>query len=121
MYGIFAEFNIPLIAKKLDATLSVRYDHYDLTGDTTNPKAAVRWHPIDPLLLRASINTGFRAPTLYEIFNPQQTTFTSNPYDDPLLCPAACPHGGGQAGRDCQQQFNSLFGGPVASGWLPNR
>jgi iron complex outermembrane receptor protein len=119
MYGVFAEFNIPLIAKKLDAQLSVRYDHYDLTGDTTNPKAGIRWHPVESFLMRGSVNTGFRAPSLYEIFNPQQTTFTSNPYDDPFLCAGGVPTNGGQAGRDCQQQFNSLFGGPVGVGLAP--
>lgn len=118
-YGVFTEFNIPLIKKVLDAQFSVRYDHYQLTGDTTNPKLGVRFQPIEPLLLRASANTGFRAPSLYEIFNPQQTTFTSNPYDDPLLCPGGAPAAGGVAGRDCQQQFNSLFGGPVGVGLSP--
>jgi iron complex outermembrane receptor protein len=119
MYGIFAEFNIPLIRKQLDAQFSVRYDHYDLTGDTTNPKVGVRWTPTEWTLFRASANTGFRAPSLYEIFNPQQTTFTSNAYNDPVLCPGGVPGAGAIPGRDCAQQFNSLFGGPVGVGLSP--
>ncbi|MGH8672692.1 MAG: TonB-dependent receptor domain-containing protein, partial [Burkholderiales bacterium] len=120
MYAVFTEFNIPLIKKMLDVQASVRYDHYQLSGDTTNPKVGVRFQPVETLLLRGSANTGFRAPTLYEIFNPQQTTFTSNAYNDPLLCPGGVPAAGGIAGRDCDQQFNSLFGGPVGVGLSPS-
>jgi iron complex outermembrane receptor protein len=119
MYGFFGEVNIPLIRKQLDAQVSVRYDHYDLTGDTTNPKVGVRWTPVEWALFRASANTGFRAPSLYEIFNPQQTTFTSNAYNDPVLCPGGTPAAGAIEGRDCDQQFNSLFGGPVGVGRTP--
>lgn len=119
MYAVFGEFNIPLIKKTLEAQLSGRYDHYKLTGNSFTPKVGLRYQPVESFLMRGSFNKGFRAPSLYEIFNPQQTTFTSNPYDDPVLCPGGTPAAGGVQNRDCGQQFNSLFGGPVGVGLSP--
>ena len=46
-----------------------------------------RWQAIDNLLLRASYNQGFRAPTLYDIYSPNSITFTADAWDDPVLCP----------------------------------
>ena len=48
-------------------SLAGRYDDYSDFGDTTNPKVAVRWSPIDSLAFRASWGTGFRAPSLAQI------------------------------------------------------
>ena len=65
----YAELSIPVI-KDLEVTLAGRYDKYSGTGDTFNPKIGVRYQPVKSLLLRGSANTGFRAPTLYEIYQP---------------------------------------------------
>ena len=74
--AFFTEFAIPII-KNLDLTLAGRYDDYSDFGNTFNPKIGVRYQPIQQVLLRASYNTGFRAPTLYEIHKPPALTFTS--------------------------------------------
>ena len=66
----YAELSIPVI-KDLELTLAGRYDKYSGTGNTFNPKIGVRYQPIKQVLLRGSANTGFRAPTLYEIYQPQ--------------------------------------------------
>jgi len=100
----FAEFSIPIV-KTLEAQVAVRYDRYSDVGNTTNPKVALRWQPNRNLLLRSSYNTGFRAPTLYELNQPEQLTFTSDAYDDPLLCPGGNPVAGANPARDCGQQF----------------
>ena len=111
--AISAELNIP-ITKTLDVNLAIRYDKYSDFGSTTNPKASFRWAPSEALLFRGSVNTGFRAPTLYDVYAPNSLTNTGNPYDDPVLCPggvgSALPPGGVES-RDCNQQFNQQQGG----------
>ena len=73
--AVFAELNVP-IATGLEAQLAVRYDHYSDFGGTTNPKVAVRWQPNAAWLVRASYGTGFRAPTLPELWTPQSLRIT---------------------------------------------
>ncbi len=105
--GVFVEFNVPVV-KELDISLAVRYDNYSDFGSTTNPKAAFRWTPARDLLVRGSINTGFRAPSLFETYSPPSTTNTENQWDDPVLCPGGVPDvaAGGNALRDCGTQFD---------------
>jgi len=62
----FVEFAVPII-DGLDLELAARYDDYDDFGDTTNPKVAIRYAPIEMLAFRASWGTGFRAPSLAQI------------------------------------------------------
>lgn len=113
VYALFAEASIP-VSKQLEFTLAVRYDHYDVIGNSTNPKFGFRFQPARNVLIRGSANTGFRAPSLYDLYAPTSITFTANPYNDPLLCPGGVPVAGSDAGRDCAQQFRSLSGGNVA-------
>jgi iron complex outermembrane receptor protein len=113
--AVFAEVNVPL-AKRLDLTLAARYDKYSDFGSTFNPKVALRFQPIDEVVLRGSYNSGFRAPTLYEIYQPNSLTFTSDNYDDPLLCPGGTAAPGTAAGVVCGQQVLQRTGGPVGTG-----
>ncbi|WP_418320921.1 TonB-dependent receptor [Piscinibacter sakaiensis] len=112
----FAEFSIPVV-KDLELTLAGRYDDYSDTGSTFNPKVGLRYQPTKALLIRGSANTGFRAPTLFEIYQPQSLTFTSDNYNDPQLCPGGNAVGGAQPGRVCGQQVLQRQGGPVANGF----
>jgi iron complex outermembrane receptor protein len=77
---------------------------------------AVRWQPTKSILVRGSANTGFRAPTLYDIYNPTYFTFSSDAYDDPLLCPGGTAVAGADASTVCGQQVQSRRGGPVGLG-----
>jgi iron complex outermembrane recepter protein len=91
--------NIKSAVIELDAPLTkvwsingaVRSDTYsDLKTTTVNPKLSVRFQPTTEVMLRASANSGFRAPSIMDIQNPtpevrQQTM------DDPVLCPSATP------------------------------
>ena len=106
------EANLPVM-KGLEVGLSVRYDKYSDFGNTTNPKVSVRWQPTDQLLVRGSANTGFAAPSLYNLYLPNQRTFTATQYSDPLLCPGGVVNAaaGGVASRDCRIQFQQLQGG----------
>ena len=85
VYALFAELNVPIV-RGLDAQLAVRYDDYSDFGSTTNPKFALRWQPLQSLLMRASWGTGFRAPPLYDLHRPP---FTGGDFgiSDPARCP----------------------------------
>ena len=84
--AVFAEVAVPIV-KGMEATLAVRHDDYSDFGTTTNPKVALRWEPVKQLLLRGSYNTGFRAPSFFQLFT--QTTESQVPGNiaDPVLCP----------------------------------
>jgi iron complex outermembrane receptor protein len=84
--ALYVEASIPF-APAFESQLAARYDHYGDFGSTVNPKVALRWQPMKTLLLRASWGTGFRAPTLYDLFTPAQHGIGSPDLGDPLRCP----------------------------------
>lgn len=109
--AVFAEGIVPL-AHGIEAQIAARYDRYSDFGGTMNPKVALRWQPIRALLLRTSWGTGFRAPTLYDLFTPltQGAVFGAS-LQDPLRCPiTGLP-------SDCPGQFGGAF--PSATGGNP--
>lgn len=110
--AFLAEVNVPII-KGLELGLAVRYDDYSDFGSTTNPKISLRWQPVADLLVRGSYNTGFRAPTLQDVYAPNSLTYTARRYNDPLLCPGGVvnPGAGGVSVRDCGLQFQQQQGG----------
>jgi len=112
IWAVAAEMNFPIL-KNLDLGVAVRYDDYSDVGGTTNPKVSLRYQPIEQVLLRASYNTGFAAPSLYTLYLPNSTTFTANRYNDPTLCPNGVPNtaAGAVVSRDCGIQFQQLQGG----------
>ncbi len=113
VYAGYAELNVPII-KNLDVTGSVRYDKYSDFGNSTNPKVAFRWQPVQSVLVRGSYSTGFRAPSLYEIHSAQTYTNTAGTYDDPVNCPGGTPLPGHSRAANCSQQFQVLGGGNTA-------
>jgi iron complex outermembrane receptor protein len=112
---VYAEFNIPVV-KNLELTLAGRYDKYSDFGNTFNPKVGFRYQPVKSVLLRGSANKGFRAPTLYEIYQPQSRTFTTDSYNDPLLCPGGTAIAPALPGTVCDQQVLQRTAGPVGIG-----
>jgi iron complex outermembrane recepter protein len=90
-WAAFLEFSVPLL-ESLELSLAVRYDDYSDFGDTTNPKIALRWAPIDQLAFRASWGTGFRAPSLAQIgLGPsQESQFFVDTYGCNAGIPGAC-------------------------------
>jgi iron complex outermembrane receptor protein len=70
---------------------AVRADHYkDLKTTTVNPKLAARWVPMKDLVVRGSLSTGFRAPSIMDIQNPTPEVRTLT-MDDPVYCPSSQP------------------------------
>jgi iron complex outermembrane receptor protein len=92
----FGELNVPIL-KTLEGNVAVRDDKYNDVGNSANYKASLRWQPVKSLLFRASYGTGFRAPTLVDLWTPQ-TVNTSESFNDPKT---------GQTGL----QVNALTGG----------
>ena len=111
--ALFSEVNVPVVGK-LEVNLAGRYDYYTDVGGNFNPKVALRWEATPQVLVRASYNTGFRAPTLYDIYGPQTTTNTAEPWDDPLLCPGGVAVAGANPNIVCNQQQNIRQGGNTA-------
>jgi iron complex outermembrane receptor protein len=68
--GGFAELSLPF-TKELEANISARSDKYSDMGNASTYKVSGRWQPSPLFVVRASTNTGFRAPTLPELFRPQ--------------------------------------------------
>jgi iron complex outermembrane recepter protein len=67
--AIFMELDVP-ITKALDLDISDREDRYSDFGTTNNGKISVRYQPIEMLTLRGTASTGFRAPTLSNLYSP---------------------------------------------------
>ena len=85
----FLELDVPIL-KSLDVDVSDRQDRYSDFGTTNNAKVKVRWQPLDMLTVRGSASTGFRAPTLFNLYAPNFTSAASsgtmgdgNPYCQP--------------------------------------
>lgn len=87
IYSAYGEMFIPLFSeanavpglRRLDLSISGRYDRYSDFGGTFNPKFGANWSPVDGLTLRASYGTSFHAPQLADLFGPDsRATFTPN-------------------------------------------
>ena len=78
----FAELSVPLVSasttriglNSLDLDLSGQFEHYSDFGQTTNPKVAISYKPIEDLKISAAWGTSFRAPSLFEEFDPTGAT-----------------------------------------------
>jgi len=87
----YAEIVAPVL-KGLELQVAGRIDHYSDFGAAYSPKAAIRFEPTSGVLLRASVDRGFRAPSLNELYSLQAhstrelSTVPSNP-TDPVRCP----------------------------------
>jgi iron complex outermembrane recepter protein len=88
-YGIneaYAELNVPLLkdmagAQLLDFDVAHRISHYTDFGTTNNNQYKISYKPIDDLLIRGSYGTGFRAPSIANLYGGTMQSFTT--YTDP--------------------------------------
>jgi len=58
----------------LEANVSFRMTHSNNAGLRANPKLALRYRPAEDLMLRASLSTGFRSPSLSELYRADSQT-----------------------------------------------
>ena len=107
----YFELDVP-ISKTLDIDLSDREDRYSDFGTTNNGKVSALFHPFSFLTIRGSASTGFRAPTLNNLYTPpflaassSGTMGNGNPDCNPT------PTGGIWTAATCNAQGIGLFGG----------
>jgi iron complex outermembrane receptor protein len=72
VWGAFSEWLAPL-TPSFDVGAAVRADHDSLSGSALTGKAHTRWRLSPSVLGRASLGTGFRAPTLNQLRSPTQS------------------------------------------------
>lgn len=99
--AIYSELSIPLL-KDLQAQLAVRADKYPSLATHYSPKLALRYTPTDFMLLRATLEHGFRAPNLVESATSTKWAYDYNT-SDPQRCPQAT-----QLSNDLTKQANAL-------------
>lgn len=66
-YGLYAQYRRDL-TDTLHATAGLRFDHYEASGGTTNPRLGLIWDAGQDLTLKAFWGTAFRAPALLEMY-----------------------------------------------------
>jgi iron complex outermembrane receptor protein len=107
-WGAYGELLLPVL-KNMDVTASTRYDdfsavtndkNFNAAGDLIAPgkqgetaskatyKLAVRWNPVESLLIRGSYGTGFKAPTLTNIVKPLVNNGSSQFHACPITSPS---------------------------------
>ena len=104
VYSVYGEINAPVI-KSLELGAALRYDNYEGTGGKTTGRVTGRWTPSDGVLLRGSAGTGFRAPSLSDLYGTQTQSVSTNGVSDPLRCPTT------NSSIDCATQFATTIGG----------
>lgn len=74
-YAFYADVEGDVL-EKLRLGLAGRFEDYDDFGNTSDYKLTARFQPVEPIVLRASVSTGFRAPSLGQIhFSTVSTNF----------------------------------------------
>jgi outer membrane receptor protein involved in Fe transport len=68
-----------LLLHSLELDASVRYERYSDFGSTTKPKFGFSWKPFTWVMVRGSVNKGFRAPDLADLYQPASFTVASPP------------------------------------------
>jgi len=101
----YLELNAPIVSG-LEGDAAVRYDNYQRVGSTVNPKGSLRWQPESWLLVRGSAGTGFRAPSLTDLYASQATSVTANGTRDPIQCATFSANN-----PACSFQFTTVTGG----------
>jgi iron complex outermembrane receptor protein len=94
--SVFTELVVPIV-KGLEANLAYRFDKYSIVGNTSNYKTSMRFQPVPEATLRVSYGTGFRAPTLRDLYDPL-TLGSTEQFNDPKT-------------KEVDLQVNSFTGG----------
>lgn len=92
--SLYAELVAPF-SKQWEAQFALRHDRYDGVSNaatsftspdlsTTNPKVGVSFRPNATMLFRGSYGTGFRAPSIAEMFRPVRAGITASFVRDPV-------------------------------------
>jgi len=102
--SLFTELQIPLL-ESVDVQAALRYEDFSDIGNTTVPRLAVGWRPIEQVLLRASWSEAFRVPNLVTV--NEGDVARSNTRDD-FVCFFADPD---EVELDCRYSMQRLAAG----------
>lgn len=85
---LYVELLVPLAAdlpgvESLQTVLGYRYSDYASFGGTSSYKAELLYQPVDPVRFRGSFQRAVRAPSVYELYNPQLPSFPGIDPPDP--------------------------------------
>jgi iron complex outermembrane receptor protein len=75
--AVYMEVDVP-VSKNFDIDLSDREDRYSDFGRTNNGKISLRYQPASFLTFRGTASTGFRAPTLFDLYNPDNLSASTS-------------------------------------------
>jgi iron complex outermembrane receptor protein len=111
---IYGEIRVPIVKDKpgaysLEFSGAVRHSEYSISGGATTFTATGLYKPIHDLLFRAAYSTGFRAPSLGELFGGRSRF--DLPANDP--CTSAA---GGLFQTDATVRANCIANGVPADG-----
>lgn len=85
--AVFSEVNVP-ITDRLDVSAAARLDKYPTFDVNLSPKLGARFKATNELMLRGTLEAGFRAPNLVESSSSTLYSFDNGLYD-PKRCPQA--------------------------------
>lgn len=98
VWSVYSELAIPVVdperrwtlLRSMDVSLSARHEHYSDFGGTTKLKYGVNWSPSESVMVRASVNEGFKAPSLSALYTTTRWTISGAPgtvdsYRNPVL------------------------------------
>lgn len=124
--SFYAELLIPLVSEdnnvplvnRLELNMSARNENYSDFGTTTKPKVGLNWKPSDWLMLRASYNEGFMAPSLAALYTSPRWTITAGAGDIDTYRNPALNEGpyvmrtyfGGNPDLEAQESEGTTFG-----------
>jgi iron complex outermembrane recepter protein len=111
LQAVFAELDVPM-STHLDVDVSDREDRYSDFGNTNNWKVSLRYQPLQYLTFRGSASTGFRAPSLVDLFLPNNIGAIGGSIGqggNPFCTPAT--YNTEFTPAVCQSQGLGLFGG----------
>jgi len=106
----FAELVAP-VARGLEVTGALRFDKYSDVGDSTTGKLSFRWTPAKAFLVRGSVGTGFKSPTVPQLNASLQLYGVTNA---PYNCTAELQQMAQQLGAQCRPngtQYDQFAGG----------
>ena len=109
--AVFIELDVPM-SKSLDVDISDREDRYSDFGTTNNGKVTFRYQPAEFLTFRGAASTGFRAPSLFNLYSPDflaASTSGNMGANNPFCSPGNYNAEWSQA--TCNTQGLGLFGG----------
>ncbi len=103
LWAGFAEFRLP-VTKKLEAQIAARHEKYSDFGNATTGKLGLKWEVLPDTVLRGTVASSFRAPSISQISNAYSLsfhTFSTYAVADPIRCPNGVSLGDPTNNRDC--------------------